>query len=112
MARALKAEAECDRLRTENAELKAEIERWDETDPLVNKRLKEDLREILTLRAEKALLVEECLSHAEIAESEYNFGFAQTLREIAALAKTRSNDPETEPYEPPPYDWGKDKIPE
>ena len=39
-------------------ELQAEIERWDETDPLVNKRLKEDLNEILTLRKEKAELIE------------------------------------------------------
>ena len=52
------AAKENDRLRAEKAELQAEIERWDETDPLVNKRLKEDLQEILTLRTEKAELIE------------------------------------------------------
>ena len=46
------------RLRAKRVELRAEIERWDETDPLVNKRLKEDLNEILTLRKEKAELIE------------------------------------------------------
>jgi hypothetical protein len=53
----------CDVFKEENrrlraTELQAEIERWDETDPLVNKRLKEDLNEILTLRKEKAELIE------------------------------------------------------
>lgn len=43
---------------TDNQRLRAEIERWDETDPLVNKRLKEDLHEILTLRREKTELIE------------------------------------------------------
>lgn len=50
------------------------------------------------------------LAEAQEAEAKA-VGVLEGAIKSAQLIAGRSNDPETEPYEPSPYDWGKDKIP-